>query len=492
MMGAQNGTAKKLKDMVTSVNGFLSVIHAVAHVEQLCNADAFNTIEYYLEWRNIIQAVYVEYAQSGKKRFSLEEVASMLGDLLLKLGSSHGIRWAAAQANTIRALMTDLPTIAADLEYRVKTALGMEYTLLTPSNNFINKSFYQHFTSDNARTTRWKATVTTFEASGDGVAANDIFLLKYKNKTTLKMPKAELVSKLTNLEDPRLQEDSRWELREKITTYRFVAFTAFMLDIHDQLAILSKSYQSNSLTVFDIPRNLNKTLASLAKLKTTPGSAEVAFLQAVEKDDNADMLRTCQLFDGDEGRKSHKEDRIDVVDALTEHLTTRFKKVLDDPVLQAMGAFDHRRTWPSSKEILADSLNDEIALLYKTYNGFFDSNTETEEMVLEQWREMKEEIRKEPGLNLRNFHDLWPHMLVHYTDEYNLVLRLVAIALLVPTDTSECERVFSLMNDLKTAERSLLKQETLKNLMLWHSLATKVVDGKRTHLDCKEVPVISR
>ena len=31
-----------------------------------------------------------------------------------------------------------------------------------------------------------------------------------------------------------------------------------------------------------------------------------------------------------------------------------------------------------------------------------------------------------------------------------------------------------------------------KNLMLWHSLATKVVDGKRTHLDCKEVPVISR
>ena len=116
---------------------------------------------------------------------------------------------------------------------------------------------------------------------------------------------------------------------------------------------------------------------------------------------------------------------------------------------------------------------------------------ETEEMVLEQWREMKEEIRKEPGLNLRNFHDLWPHMLVHYTDEYNLVQRLVAIALLVPTDTSECECVFSLMNDLKTAERSLLKQETLKNLMLWHSLATKVVDGKRTHLDCKEVPVMA-
>ena len=92
-------------------------------------------------------------------------------------------------------------------------------------------------------------------------------------------------------------------------------------------------------------------------------------------------------------------------------------------------------------------------------------------MVLQQWREMKEEIRKEHGLESRKFHDLWPHMLVHFDDKYNLILRLVVVALLVPTDTSECERVFSLMNDLKTAERNSLKQATLKHLMLWHSLA---------------------
>ena len=170
-----------------------------------------------------------------------------------------------------------------------------------------------------------------------------------------------------------------------------------------------------------------------------------------------------------------------VIDALTEHLTTRFKKVLDDPVLQAMGAF-HHRNWPSSKESLADAFNDEISLLYKTYRGFFDAS-ETEEMVLQQWREMKEEIRKEHGLESRKFHDLWPHMLVHFDDKYNLILRLVAVALLVPTDTSECERVFSLMNDLKTAERNSLKQATLKHLMLWHSLAKD--------LSCEQVPVMA-
>ena len=43
----------------------------------------------------------------------------------------------------------------------------------------------------------------------------------------------------------------------------------------------------------------------------------------------------------------------------------------------------------------------------------------------------------------------------------------MAITLIVPTDTSECERVFSLMNDLKTAERNLLGKN-LKNPMKWH------------------------
>ena len=67
--------------------------------------------------------------------------------------------------------------------------------------------------------------------------------------------------------------------------------------------------------------------------------------------------------------------------------------------------------------------------------------------------------------------------------KYSLVLRLVVITLLVPADTSECERVFSLMNDLKTAERSRMQQSTLKNLMLWHTMAKG--------LTCEEVPVIA-
>ena len=78
---------------------------------------------------------------------------------------------------------------------------------------------------------------------------------------------------------------------------------------------------------------------------------------------------------------------------------------------------------------------------------------------------------------------LTSYFLHRYSDEFPLILRLVVFALLVPADTSECERVFSLMNDLKTAERSSLGNVNLSNLMVWHAL------GK--DLKCEQLPVMS-
>lgn len=53
--------------------------------------------------------------------------------------------------------------------------------------------------------------------------------------------------------------------------------------------------------------------------------------------------------------------------------------------------------------------------------------------------------------------------------------------LIVPADTSECERVFSLMNDLKTAERNKLGKN-LKHLMLWYQMAKD--------MPCEQVPIM--
>ena len=224
----------------------------------------------------------------------------------------------------------------------------MNFTALTPSNSFLTKSFWQNFDMDGHKS-RWKAIVSSIVPSPDGISANDKFKLKYSNKQTLEMSKAELVLHLTTDADhDRLEGDERWQLRLKVVTWRFASFSFFMLDVHDQLAILSKSFQSNSLLVFDIAKNVNKTLRALKKLLDTPAENEKQFWIEVKKDDSANVLRTCHLSDGEEGRIAFKEDRKQVIDALDSHLIERYLKVLDNDVLKSMSAFDHRH-WPPQR-----------------------------------------------------------------------------------------------------------------------------------------------
>ena len=118
MLGSQNGAAAKLKAMI---KGYCAAIHGVAHVEQLGNADAFKEVDYYEEWKEIMQEVYNYYHKSGKKRHGLEAIGRELLEDVLKLSGSHGIRWAAAQLRTISALINDLPSIAVDLEKTAKS-----------------------------------------------------------------------------------------------------------------------------------------------------------------------------------------------------------------------------------------------------------------------------------------------------------------------------------------------------------------------------------
>jgi len=112
-----------------------------------------------------------------------------------------------------------------------------------------------------------------------------------------------------------------------------------------------------------------------------------------------------------------------------------------------------------------------------------NADGEKTEVVKDQWEEMGGEILSEPSLMGLKYHDLWARTLLLSSDEYPLVLRLVVISLIVPADTSECERIFSLMNDIKTAERARMGQRNLKNLMLWHRMAKD--------LKAQDVPVMA-
>ena len=96
---------------------------------------------------------------------------------------------------------------------------------------------------------------------------------------------------LTDEDASGLVDEYTWQLRSRLINFRFAAFTAFMLDVHNQLGILSKGYQSNTLVIFDISKNLNRTLRALDKLKKEEscGPEESKFWGFVNTDD-ADCL----------------------------------------------------------------------------------------------------------------------------------------------------------------------------------------------------------
>ena len=125
--------------------------------------------------------------------------------------------------------------------------------------------------------------------------------------------------------------------------------------------------------------------------------------------------------------------------------------MLDNNVLQSMSVF-YQRFWPKSMDDCISQYDQKIEDLYIAFKGFY-LESETLELVLEQWHDLQSRILGNAGLLNRRYHDLWPHMLIHFHKEYPLPLCLVVISLLVICDTSECERIFSLMNGVTRLAR---------------------------------------
>ena len=307
MVGKSRGTAALLQNEAKQCIS----LHAAAHIHQLAMGDAFEMCEFYADWRATIQELFVFYNGSGKKRFSLEEVASALDSKLLKMHSVHGIRWAASSLKTIRAVATDLHVVVVDLECNAKSNLGIDLTSLSSNHLFLAKRFFQRWehVDDPTKTARWKGTVTSVvEPEGQPITAA-IFTVTWLNKTSNTMSKSELVALITE-QDERLQSHPVYALRNKLVSYRFIAFTYFMYDVHVLLTLLSEKFQKNSLIISQLTRGINKSLRNLAKLKETPGQHEKAFLEELAENDAEDVLRDAQLLDGEEGRAAMLEDRV--------------------------------------------------------------------------------------------------------------------------------------------------------------------------------------
>jgi hypothetical protein len=91
----------------------------------------------------------------------------------------------------------------------------------------------------------------------------------------------------------------------------------------------------------------------------------------------------------------------------------------------------------------------------------------TGKQVVDEWTAIKRMVVQKQQLMMTPFKRLWARMLSMFTAQYPLILRLVAIAMTFTTDTSGCERLISLMNDLQREFQSRMEHDCLRPQMWW-------------------------
>ena len=164
--------------------------------------------------------------------------------------------------------------------------------------------------------------------------------------------------------------------------------------------------------------------------------------------------------------ESYNADRRQICEDLAGSIRIRYFTALEDDTVKQFSVLDPRR-WPKKDaDALLSHGNVQMSQLNHTYRAFFQNPNGTSvpgELAQTQWKQMKKLIVSDASLSSMKFNELWP-MMLDVAQQFNFIL----IALTFSVDTSGCERLISLMNNLKTKFQEKMVHETLSDLVWWY------------------------
>ena len=118
-LGKKGGAVKLLLDDINELlddnktcNGYVTVVHCIAHKLELAVCDAKKGCDYLTEFEKTLKGIFALYYYSPKKRRELYEIAVSLDQELKHYGGVQQIRWVASQNRALKALLDYDITIA--------------------------------------------------------------------------------------------------------------------------------------------------------------------------------------------------------------------------------------------------------------------------------------------------------------------------------------------------------------------------------------------
>lgn len=249
---------------------------------------------------------------------------------------------------------------------------------------------------------------------------------------------------------------------KKLTQHSFMESVFVLTDVYRVLGRMSLLFQRNDTSIESVKYGLQQTVENLQILVREQGPCERQFTDSIVDG----VFRGGIELTGNTGRNNDANEpaKVGLINACIREINTRFASFENDPILSAMRVLDPSN-WP--RENLINYGREQITTLTRHFltllqrqDGFVEDD------VLLEWTGLKtvvsDIITENPQLR---YLDVWQRILRQNPLEYNSVLWLVKITLLIPIHTSECERGFSLMGRIKSDWRAGLNTETMCNLM---------------------------
>lgn len=273
-------------------------------------------------------------------------------------------------------------------------------------------------------------------------------------------------------------------LKEKVTSFGWVATLIFFRDFLHKVNQLSMAFQSDTCDYEDCLDLVKQTKFGLHKLYIDPpmpgGFYLKTFLRSIPVDafDHGDQDRETEFKyihpSGQELPMVVTKVELDsfvlhiklYANAFNEDLTYRFP---NDGLNNAFRIFTPK-SFPCTSAEMDEFGEDGLTVLLSHYNGSTVVGSETplnEVELFEQWDEMRELIFHEKAWNCGTFENWWNPILDNAANckRFPQVLFFIRIRKVLPLATACCERGFSIMGFVKTLEKSHMGSDILSSRM---------------------------
>ena len=252
---------------------------------------------------------------------------------------------------------------------------------------------------------------------------------------------------------------------QQLKTKRFLCFLHFMLDWTNLLRNVSELFQDKKALISEVSKRINELQANFTRMKTRRGKNLRDFL----KDSENGEFKGIEITNDVGGRRG-QEDTIDRINSDIDSLLNDAVFFLEERFIKHIGGEPHSlfnifdfHCWPDKASESFKTYGDEE--IEKLVQHFTPVLTEEEqENAVDQWLDLKLFVARNMDRTLIEAYEsvLNPN---NATDHIRRILPLINIMLTLSPTTAECERGFSLMNGLKTQNRTSMKQDSLSSLM---------------------------